>query len=340
MVKLKPPSLEGGKRIEQSMSEAPNSDSRIEPIQVLLVEDNSVDAEFVQWLLARCGTACFQVTRVESLSAALPIVQNVRCDVVLLDLSLPDSLGFASLREFALAAPFTPIVVLTGLDEESAVLQAIGHGAQDYLVKGRNDMRLLSRSMRCAIERKAFEARLAERAHYDPLTGLANRTLFNDRLVHALARARRVSQRVGLMFIDLDGFKAINDTMGHQIGDQVLKLIAERLRCSVRESETIARFGGDEFTILIEPLEDAVAAAATTAERILDGLQTPLSVASTEVRVTPSIGIALFPDHAKDADTLLRHADAAMFRAKSLGRNNFQFHDANPGYDQDRRFQP
>ena len=149
------------------MSGAPDSDSRIQRIRVLLVEHNSVDAEFVQWLLARCNRVRFEVTRVEHLSAALPIAQSMRCEVVLLDLLLPDSRGLASLREFALAAPRTPIVVLTGLDQELIALQAIGHGAQDCLVKGRDDLSLLGRSMQFAMERKAFEARLAKRAYYD-----------------------------------------------------------------------------------------------------------------------------------------------------------------------------
>ena len=147
------------------MSDAPNADSRQQRIRVLVVEDNSRDAEFVQWLLARCEFARFEVTRAARLSSALPIAQSMRCDLVLLDLSLPDALGLRTLREFVLAVPSIPIIVLTGLDEESTVLQAIGHGAQDYFVKGRNDMRLLSRSIRFAIERKAFEERRVKRVY-------------------------------------------------------------------------------------------------------------------------------------------------------------------------------
>lgn len=152
-------------RIEHPMPGAPNVDSRNQCIRVLVVDDNSADAKFVQWVLARCDIARFEIIRAERLSAALPIAQSMRCDLVLLDLSLPDTLGLPSLREFALAAPSIPIIVLTGLDEESTVLQAIGHGAQDYFVKGRDDMGLLSRSIRFAIERKAFEERRVKRAY-------------------------------------------------------------------------------------------------------------------------------------------------------------------------------
>jgi len=296
-------------------------------IHVLLVEDNASDAELVERLLAPCGSPCFKVTRTASLSAALPIALQGGCDVVLLDLSLPDSLGMPSLRELALTVPRMPIVVWTGLDDDLAAIEAMQHGAQDYLVKGRHDGALLGRSLRCAIERKTFDAHLAELAYYDQLTGLVNRTLFNDRLSHALARARRAGRRVALMFIDLDEFKTVNDTLGHDAGDNVLQQVAEQLRGSVRQTETVSRLGGDEFTILLEPIDDA-SSATTVAERIIDRLQRPVSLSGEQIRVTSSIGIALFPDHASDGSTLLRRADAAMFRAKCLGRNNFQFYTA------------
>jgi len=296
-----------------------------ESIRVLLIEDNATDAELVERLLASCSRPRFEVTRVASLSAALPIAQSDQCDVVMLDLSLPDSLGLASLRELALAVPQMPIVVRTGLDDEAAAIEAMQHGGQDYLVKGRHDAALLGRSLRCAIERKTFDAHLAQLAYYDQLTGLVNRTLFNDRLTHALSRARRAGRRVALMFIDLDEFKTVNDTLGHEAGDSVLQQVAEQLRGSVRQNETVSRLGGDEFTILLEPV-DGAAGATTVAERIIGRMQTPVSLSGEQIRITSSIGIALFPDDASDGSTLLRHADAAMFRAKCLGRNNFQFY--------------
>jgi two-component system cell cycle response regulator len=294
-------------------------------IHVLLVEDNASDAELVQRLLASCRSPCFAVTCAASLSAALPIALQGGCDIALLDLSLPDSLGLAGLRELALTVPRMPIVVWTGLDDEAAAIEAMRHGAQDYLVKGRHDAKLLGRSLRCACERKTFDAHLSELAYYDQLTGLVNRTLFNDRLTHALARARRAGRRLALLFIDLDQFKTINDTLGHEAGDSVLQLVAEQLLGAVRQTETVSRLGGDEFSVLIEPFDD-VATATTVAERILGRLQMPVSLSGEEIRVSSSIGIALYPDHATDGKTLLRHADTAMFRAKGLGRNNFQFY--------------
>jgi two-component system, cell cycle response regulator len=306
------------------MADATES-ARREPIQVMLVEDNAADAELVERLLAPCRNPSFELSRVSNLQAALARAQSGACEVVLLDLSLPDSLGLASLRELALAVPRLPIVVWTGLDEEALAVEAMRHGAQDYLIKGRHDGTLLGLSLRCAIERKTFDAHLADLAYYDQLTGLVNRTLFNDRLSHALARAKRAGRRVALMFLDLDEFKAINDSRGHEAGDSVLQAVAEQLRGAVRQTETVSRFGGDEFSILIEPFDD-VTTARTVAERILGRLQQPVSLSGEEIRVSSSIGIALFPDHASDEKTLLRHADAAMFRAKCLGRNNFQFY--------------
>ena len=136
---------------------APKRDLSAQPIRVLLIEDNSVVAKFVQGLLARCDTARFEITWVKRLSDALPIVQGTQCDVVLLDLAPEDPRRLSSLLEFGLAAPGTPIVVLTDRADQPAVLQVIGHGAQDCFVKGKDDMAALSRSLQFAIERKAFE---------------------------------------------------------------------------------------------------------------------------------------------------------------------------------------
>jgi diguanylate cyclase (GGDEF)-like protein len=295
-------------------------------IQVLLVEDNPRDAELVRRHLARNSEPQFEVTVAAELSSALSLAHR-NYDVVLLDLSLPDSRGLTSLEELIQALPNIPVVVLTGLEQEATAVQAIRHGAQDYLVKRSEDDGLLRRSVRFAIERKAFEIRLSARAHYDRLTGLANRALFEDRLANALARARRASGRIALMFIDLDGFKTINDTYGHDAGDEVLRRVGEQLCAAVRQSDTVARYGGDEFTVLLDPTNDA-GAVTVTAERVLRAVNHPIRFSEGQLQTTPSIGIAMFPDHALDSATLVRYADMAMFRAKNLGRNRYQFHQA------------
>lgn len=302
----------------------------IDPVRVLLIEDNSHDAELVGRLLNKCHAPRFDVTVVRTFAPAFSLASPNYCDVVLLDMALPDSHGLEGLQQLAAAVPCTPIVVLTGFDDEHLAFKAIGHGAQDYLMKHHNNSSHLRRAICYAIKRKHFEADLAKRAHYDRLTGLANRALFEERLEHALARAKRTSGRAALMFIDLDEFKAINDGQGHEVGDEVLRVVAKLLRSTMRESETVARLGGDEFTVLMEPITD-VALVTVAAERILNVFQKPLMIFNKEVHVTPSIGAAIFPDHTSDSGSLLHHADAAMFRAKRLGRNNFQVYEGSLG---------
>jgi diguanylate cyclase (GGDEF)-like protein len=173
-------------------------------------------------------------------------------------------------------------------------------------------------------ERKLTEDRLSRLANYDTLTGLPNRYLFRDRLEMAMRKASRSDTRIGLMFIDLDNFKTINDTLGHTLGDDLLRSVAERLRNSVRAGDTVARLGGDEFTVIVEPIEEAREAGAV-AQHIMSAASRPVSLAEHEICATASIGIAIYPDDAADADALIRHADTAMYRAKSQGRNNYQF---------------
>jgi diguanylate cyclase (GGDEF)-like protein/PAS domain S-box-containing protein len=171
--------------------------------------------------------------------------------------------------------------------------------------------------------RKLEEERVLYQANYDQLTGLPNRTLFNDRLQRVVVEGRRAKTNVGLMFIDLDGFKAINDTLGHDAGDLLLKGTAERLNKAVRESDTVARLGGDEFTVIM-PLLDSLDGAKLVASRILASLTQPFDLAGKEGRVSASIGISIFPAQAGDAGQLLHNADVAMYHAKRHGKANFQ----------------
>ena len=185
-------------------------------------------------------------------------------------------------------------------------------------------------------ERKMAELRLAENeerfkhlAHHDSLTGLPNRLLFADRLQHAMSRARRSGVLLALLFFDLDRFKAINDTHGHEGGDEVLRVVAQRLTALVRDADTVARFGGDEFVILMEDVADT-ADVERLAGKVLAGLARPLALGTQTLTVTTSIGISIFPRDGVDAETLIKHADDAMFRAKQQGRNVFVFYDGAP----------
>lgn len=181
--------------------------------------------------------------------------------------------------------------------------------------------------MRVITERK--QARLYELAHYDSVTRLPNRLLFQDRLHQALAQARRGGGLVALLFIDLDRFKLINDTLGHANGDLLLKTVAQRIAECVRESDTVARMAGDEFTVILADIT-STQSAATAAQKILHALFAPMALNGHDVFVTASIGIALYPfdDNNDDGTGLLKKADAAMYKAKEQGKNNCQFYTA------------
>ena len=174
-------------------------------------------------------------------------------------------------------------------------------------------------------ERKLDEEQIRYQANYDQLTGIPNRALFMDRLARLVIESRRTKTNVGLMFIDLDGFKAVNDTLGHDAGDLLLKQTADRLNYCVRESDTVARLGGDEFTVIM-PLIDSIESTIVVADRILESLTEPFDLDGQEGQISASIGISIYPEQADDDKQLLHKADVAMFHAKSQGKANYQFY--------------
>lgn len=173
--------------------------------------------------------------------------------------------------------------------------------------------------------RKAAEERVEFLATRDPLTGLPNRMLFNDRLAIGLANAERKRTRLAFMFIDLDRFKTINDSLGHDVGDELLKRVASRLSACVRATDTVARLGGDEFAIILENLPTDGQEAQNIAEKIISSLAAPIQAGEHQLNTSCSLGIAVFPDDGGDAQTIMKHADVAMYDAKAKGRNNYQF---------------
>jgi len=172
---------------------------------------------------------------------------------------------------------------------------------------------------------KRSESQLDHMAHHDPLTDLPNRTLFDDRLSQAINRARRHDSSIAILFIDLDRFKNVNDTLGHPVGDVLLQDVAKRLLGLLREQDTVARLGGDEFIILIEDM-DKPDVAESVASKVIDAIAHPFTFKSQELYIGASIGISIFPDDGDDAETLIKYADAAMYRAKEQGRNTYQFY--------------
>jgi diguanylate cyclase (GGDEF)-like protein/PAS domain S-box-containing protein len=173
-------------------------------------------------------------------------------------------------------------------------------------------------------DRKVIQQRIQHLAYHDNLTGLPNRSLLQDRLQHSIARAERAGRKVAVLFIDLDNFKNINDTLGHDVGDELLRQVSRRLTECVRLEDTIARQGGDEFIVLLDSLDDS-RGASVVAQKVLNSLRQPFVLGGGEQHVSGSVGIALYPEDGKDAQTLMKNADTAMFHGKSLGKNTYQY---------------
>jgi diguanylate cyclase (GGDEF)-like protein/PAS domain S-box-containing protein len=422
---------------------------------LLLIEDNPGDARLLREMLNEQGLQETELTHVERLSDAEKHLAEHPVDIILLDLGLPDANGLGAVRRAHAAAPRIPLVVLTGMDDETLSAQALQEGAQDYLIKGQIEARGLLRSLRYAIERKSMEEALFEEkeraqvtlncigdavactdswgnitflnlvaekmtgwtlqeatgrpmaeavrildagtreaipnplqravlqdrtvhlpsncilirrdgfetpiedsvspihdrqgqaagavivfrdvsaaramalqiahsAEHDFLTGLPNRMLLNDRLSQAITLAPRHSKQVAVLFLDLDGFKHINDSLGHPIGDKLLQSIAKRLVDCVRGSDTVSRQGGDEFVVLLSEVEQSED-AAITARRMLQAVAEAHSIDQHDLHVSTSIGVSVYPDDGLDAETLIRNADTAMYQAKENGRQSYQF---------------
>jgi diguanylate cyclase (GGDEF)-like protein len=213
------------------------------------------------------------------------------------------------------------------LEEAEETLDAFRNGRIDALVvTGNNGDNIFSlkNAVEDIAEHKRYEEQLEYQANYDALTGLANRHRLQDRLQQALISAKRYGHRVTVAFIDLDQFKFINDSLGHHIGDRLLQAISHRLTSCLRVGDTVARHGGDEFVLVIDHSDESV--ISHIMPKILNSVSAPVTIDGNELHITCSIGFSLYPMDGTDAETLLRHADAAMYRAKEEGRNNFQFY--------------
>jgi diguanylate cyclase (GGDEF)-like protein len=286
---------------------------------VLLIEDSPSDRLLIERALQRGAVGPFELTHAPRLEDGRQWLLRRHFDCVLLDLTLPDATGLQTVEGVHQAAPELPIVVLSGLDDDGMAVASLEHGVMDYLTKARADADGLWRAVLYAMQRKRSELKLRHRALHDPLTDLANRSLFVERLTLALARTARSSRHVAVLFLDLDRFKWVNDTFGHQVGDRVLMEVAERLRAALRPTDLAARLGGDEFLVLCEDLI-TVADARVVADRVKEVLLKPLRLDDVELRIATSIGIAICADPACEPEALLREADSAMYRAKVSGK--------------------
>ncbi len=295
--------------------------SAADPLIILLVEDARGDAILVEKALAQALPNAYKLQRAENLASALRMLPEHAFDVVLLDRSLPDVSGFSGLLSIQNMAPKLPIIFLTAFKDEAMALNAVENGAQDYLFKDKLDGHTIKRAIQFSIHRKQFESILITQANFDALTGIANRTLFESRLDMALARTKRNDNGVGVFFLDLDRFKQVNDQFGHLVGDQLLKEVAERLKLAIRPYDTAARFGGDEFALLIEgitKLEDCSAVA----KKVLHNIEKPFVINGNTLEIGASIGISVSLHGVETREELLATADAAMYQAKASSSNN------------------
>jgi diguanylate cyclase (GGDEF)-like protein len=278
-------------------------------MDVLVVESAAGQADRVRALLEDAEPGAFTVLATPSPETAVARLLGMdRPDLGAIVLELPPGLeALERVEHIRMAALGAPLVVSAAEPDDALALEAVRAGAQEVVVRGATDGATLARVLRHSAERQARENALAHRSLHDPLTGLPNRTLFFDRLAQALLRVGRSRSCVAVMFLDLDGFKQVNDTRGHAAGDALLVEAGGALLGALRGGDTAARIGGDEFVVLCEDVEDE-AEARTIAERLRDSLPSPAS-----------IGVALVGDRGADPEHVVRDADGAMYAVKAAG---------------------
>jgi diguanylate cyclase (GGDEF)-like protein len=289
------------------------------PVRVLLVEDNPGDARLIREALRETKGVDFSLEVADTLAAGLERVAASDADIVLLDLSLPDAFGLDTYRRAHFDAPHVPIIVLTGNEDEALAVSAVNEGAQDFLSKRKLDGEVLVRSIRYAIERHRLLEQVRQLAIVDDLTGLANRRGFSLLCQHHFDLANRNRKQLRLLFIDVDRFKAINDTFGHQEGDRALADVAGLLVRTFRKSDVIGRVGGDEFCVLLT--EGALEGARISTERLRASLLAINAAAQRPYQLSLSVGVGVYdPDQPTTFEGLMKQADQAMYAEKSARR--------------------
>jgi diguanylate cyclase (GGDEF)-like protein len=260
---------------------------------------------------------------------ALEYLAHNPVSCLVLDATGPDADPLAAVTRLANAYPDVPLVAIGADADPTVAVAVVQAGAQDYLVAGQIEPAVLERAIRHAIDRNRTRMELRHLALHDHLTGVANRSLFADRLAQALKRGDRTAAGVAVLFVDVDGFRRVNDNLGHAAGDDALRTLAARMRDAIRPADTLARFGGDEFTVLCEDVPDREP-ALEIARRVVEVISAPLQVSGAEVVLHASVGVAV--DFAGDAtgDHLIRDANSAMYHAKHRGGGRAELYVPDP----------
>lgn len=305
-------------------------------MNVLLLEDDEEDYLIAEELLSEIYGNDLKLDWVTKKEKALQYVQEKQYDVLLFDQFLGTTQGLDVIREISEQGTVTaPMILLTGLDDREIDIQAMNAGATDYLVKQKLDENLLERSIRYSLKQKKAEQEIEHMAYHDALTGLPNRLLFMQHLIWSFKMCKRRQKSSTVLFIDLDNFKTINDTLGHSAGDQLLVQVANRIKNSLRDEDLVARFGGDEFVILLNQIDEDPNKVQENAKFVVDKIQIalrqPVTLEGQPLVVTPSIGGVNYPEPADTPETVLKFADMAMYDVKSAGRDSFSFFDPEMG---------
>lgn len=303
------------------------SEAHILDASILIVDDQEANVRLLEEILRQTGYR--RVTSTMSPQAVCGLHRANHYDLILLDLQMPGMDGFQVMECLKEIEPtgYAPILVITA--QPGHKQRALASGARDFVTKPFDLVELKTRihnmlEVRLLYKRLADQnAALASLALHDALTGLPNRRLLMDRLSLAIAHARRNQRTMAVMFLDLDGFKRINDTRGHDAGDMLLRLFAERLVATVRQEDTVARLGGDEFVIALHEAID-VEQVSRLVSKVISAVSQPYCIQGDDVHMTVSVGVSVYPMHGQDEETLMKSADLALYEAKQAGKNDYR----------------
>lgn len=288
-------------------------------LDILYVEDDLADATLLCEQFRREDPDIYDITHSANFSEALDHIKAKTFSAVLLDLNLPDGNGLENIEAIKEIKPDLPVVIITGINDEEKAEKALKKGAQEYIVKGQATSQVIKRILQSSILRKKAELELFHLAHHDALTNLPNRVSFEETANMLIKRATRWDRKEAMMFIDLNKFKEINDTHGHEIGNEVLIEVSKRLKKTLRQSDLIARYAGDEFVVYLDSSQNAPVTeelCAYVTEKVIDGVEQPFQTNGISVDIRLSVGVAIFPEAGKTFEELLKSADAAMYEAK------------------------